>query len=48
MLRYEITFNDGQVEWFMFLNDEVSRDPRRFSDWLKGLVNMLQEKERLS
>lgn len=46
-LRYELTFNQGNAEWFMFLNDEVLRDSLRFSEWLKRLVQAVQEKERL-
>lgn len=47
-LRYELTFNNGKVEWYAFLFTEVIKDPERFSNWLTGLINTLLEKERLS
>lgn len=42
--RYELDFRQGTGQWMMFLSDEVYEDPRRFSAWIKSLVQEIQFK----
>lgn len=42
--RYELDFRQGTSQWSMFLSDDVYNDPRRFSAWIKSLVQELQIK----
>lgn len=42
--RYELDFQQGVSQYMMFLSDEVYNDPRRFSAWIKSLVQEVQSK----
>ena len=42
--RYELDFKQGNSGWMMFLSDDMFADPRRFSTWIKSLVNEIQIK----
>lgn len=43
--RYELEFTQGRLQWAMYLDDDVYNDPRRFSSWIKSLVQDTQLKK---
>lgn len=42
--RYEIHFDDGKVQWFKFLYDDVIYEPSRFKHWMVSMVEEIQLK----
>lgn len=43
--RYELEFTQSKLQWAMYLDDDVYNDPRRFSAWIKSLVQDVQLKK---
>jgi len=44
--RYEIQFFQGQLNWFVDLDDSTHDDPRLFSQWIQSFVQNLQVKSK--
>lgn len=43
--RYVLHFKSEKVNWFMFLKDEVVQDPLQFKNWLRRVVQEVQNKD---